>query len=414
VRLVAFLGLALVGLTGPTAACAQYLAPAAPAGPPPLAGRVVWTTAVEPPGSEPAAPAGAATDALDQQIGESVEIVPLRYADVSEVAGILTANQSLKPNDSFSPQEPGFGSSALQGGYFGAGVPTPSLGGGPPQAGSTDPLGQSVDDVVGVDRRLNAIILRGSSERIAALKALIGKLDVAVDSVELETVFVELTQTGARNVGLDFNNANNQIATVSYSYSGGDVASLANTAGYGGVSASLQAAIYAQISKGNGRIVSRPRISAQSGSTAKIVTGDALPILTSIAVSGVNAIQQEVQYVNVGVTLQIAPRVSDDGFVTTHVFAVVSSVTGYSQGYPTISQREATTSATVRDGETFVVGGLTQESDLKQHVSIPGLGEVPALGRLFGLETGTHAKTELYIVVTPHVVRRPGHAAVSP
>ena len=70
------------------------------------------------------------------------------------------------------------------------------------------------------------------------------------------------------------------------------------------------------------------------------------------------------QYVNVGVTLQIAPRVSDDGFVTSHVFAVVSSVTGTSQGYPTISQREASTSATVRDGDTFVIGGLTQESDL--------------------------------------------------
>ena len=58
----------------------------------------------------------------------------------------------------------------------------------------------------------------------------------------------------------------------------------------GGVAVNLQAAIYAQIAKGHGRIVSKPRIAAQSGSTAKIITGDALPILTSIALSGVNAV----------------------------------------------------------------------------------------------------------------------------
>ena len=108
---------------------------------------------------------------------------------------------------------------------------------------------------------------------------------------------------------------------------------------------------------------------------------------------------------NVGVTLQIAPRVSDDGFVTSHVFCVVSSVTGTSQGYPTISQREAATSATVRDGETFVIGGLTEDSNIVSDNRVPVLGDLPGLGRLFSERTGTRSKTELYIVVTPHVVK---------
>lgn len=240
---------------------------------------------------------------------------------------------------------------------------------------------------------------------MARLKEQIAVLDVAVKSVVLETVFVELTETGARNVGLDFNNANNQIATVSYSLAQGEYPGINNTARNGGVTLGLQAAIYAQIAKGNGRIISKPRIAAQSGSTAKIITGDALPILTSIALSGVNAVQQQVQYVNVGVTLQIAPRVSDDGFVTSHVFAEVSSVTGISQGYPTISQREASTSATVRDGESFIIGGLTQESELSLHNKFPGIGDVPLLGELFKSENTSRSKTDLYIVVTPHVVR---------
>ena len=219
----------------------------------------------------------------------------------------------------------------------------------------------------------------------------------------------QLIETGARNLGLDLNNRNNQVATAPYVFSNG-YPGLADTPRRGGVAVTLQAALYAQIAKGNGRIVSKPRIAAQNGSTAKIVTGDALPILTSIALSGVNAVQQQVQYVNVGVTLQIAPRVSDDGFVTSHVFAVVSSVTGFSQGYPTISQREASTSATVRDGESFVIGGLTQESDLTRRSKLPLLGDLPLAGRMLSAENTSRAKTDLYILITPHIVHG-GHEA---
>jgi general secretion pathway protein D len=222
-----------------------------------------------------------------------------------------------------------------------------------------------------------------------------------------------LTESGARNLGVDFNNASGQIATAAYALTRGDFPGLPNTARGGSGFVNLQAAIYAQVDKGQGHIVSRPRIAAQSGSSAKIVTGDALPILTSIALSGVNAVQQQVQYVNVGVTLQIAPRVSDDGFVTSHVFAVVSSVTGFSQGYPTISQREASTSATVHDGESFIIGGLTQESELSHRIKLPGLGDIPVLGYLFASQHSSRAKTDLYIMVTPHVVRGPAPAAAS-
>jgi general secretion pathway protein D len=87
------------------------------------------------------------------------------------------------------------------------------------------------------------------------------------------------------------------------------------------------------------------------------------------------------------------------------VFAVVSSVTGFSQGYPTISQREAATSATVRDGESFVIGGLSQESDLKHRTKLPILGDLPGLSAIFDAENSTRSKTDLYIIVTPHVVR---------
>ncbi|HWE98927.1 MAG TPA: secretin N-terminal domain-containing protein [Caulobacteraceae bacterium] len=329
---------------------------------------------------------------------DGFELVPLKYADISEVVGLLTDGLSVKSNDTFIPREPAFGSSGTGG--SGAFTPPPALS--PEQM--NQPLAQSVDDTIGVDRRLNAIILKGSPERIARLKEKIAIIDVPVGSVVLETIFVELTETAARNVGLDFNNANSQIGVATFGT--GAFVPAGFPTGKGLTSVSLQTALYAQVQAGRARIVSKPRIAAQSGSTAKIITGDALPILTAITLSGVNGVSQQVQYVNVGVTLQIAPRISDDGFVTSHMFVVVSSVTGYSQGYPTISQREAETSATVQDGETFVIGGLTERNEIVTKGKIPGLGDIPGAGELFKLHRSSGTKTELYIVVTPHIVRR--------
>lgn len=332
---------------------------------------------------------------------ESYALVLLKYADVSEVVGLLTDGLTIKSNDVFIPSEPEFGSNSLTGSNNYSPQPQTQAPGT-----SDEPLGQSVDASIGVDRRLNAIWIKGTPERIAQIKQMIASIDIPVDSVVLETQFVELTEQGLKAIGIDFNNANGQLGVVTFQ--SGQFIPPGIPSGPHLTSAQFQAALYAQIQKGNGRIVSRPRISAQSGSTAKIVTGDALPILTSIALSGVNGVSQQVQYVNVGVTLQIAPRVSGDGFVTSHVFAVVSSVTGTSQGYPTISQREAETSATVRDGDSFVIGGLTQDETISSKSKVPVLGDIPIVGQAFRNERTTRSKTELYIIVTPRIVHRVG------
>jgi general secretion pathway protein D len=340
---------------------------------------------------------------------EEFAVVPLKYADVSEIVGLLSDGPAQKPNDTFIPQEPAFGSSGITGGASASNQQNLAL-----LNQEALPIGTQVDEAIGIDRRLNAVILRGPPERIRRLRDRIALLDVPVNSVLLETVFVELTETGARNVGIDFKNSAGKIGVVTvntgaFTPGGGIGGSGLSNAGQ--TSLALQAAIFAQVSKGEGRIISRPRISAQSGSSAKIITGDALPILTSIALSGVNAVSQQVQYVNVGVTLQIAPRVSDDGYVTSHVFCEVSSVTGYSQGYPTISQREASTTATVMDGDYFVIGGLTQENRLTTRETTPVLGQIPLVGELFKLHLANASRTQLYIVVTPHIARPADTAA---
>jgi general secretion pathway protein D len=329
---------------------------------------------------------------------DSYELVLLKYADVSEIVGLLTDGLTVKSNDVFIPREPGFGSNSLTGQSY---QPVPQS---QAPGESDEPLGQSVDASIAIDRRLNAIWLKGSPDHIARLKAMIAQIDIPVDSVILETQMVELTETGAKSIGIDFTNANGQIGVITFQ--SGQYIPPGVPAGAHLTSAAFQAALYAQIQKGNGRIISKPRIAALSGSTAKIITGDALPILTAITLSGVNGVSQQVQYVNVGVTLQIAPRVSPDGFVSSHVYCVVSSVTGFSQGYPTISQRQAETTATVRDSDSFVIGGLSQDENINTRTKVPVLGDIPILGQAFRNDKNTSTKTELYIIVTPHIVHR--------
>ena len=118
-----------------------------------------------------------------------------------------------------------------------------------------------------------------------------------------------------------------------------------------------------------------------------------------------SAVSSQVQYINVGVSLQIQPRISPDGFVTSHIFSQVSSETGTSQGYPTLSQREATTSATVKDGDSFVIGGLLQQNDLSSVQKLPGLGDIPLIGGLFHYRNDSSQNTNLYIIVTPHIIK---------
>ena len=356
-------------------------------------------------GDAPIANSGGGAQFVGPPEGQSgYQLVLLKYADVSEVVGLLT-DATVKSNDVFVPEQPSFGSNSLTGNTYQPAQTTQAPG------TSDEPLGQSINASIAIDRRLNAIWLRGSPDEIARLKAMIAMIDIPVDSVLLETQMVELTETGAKAIGIDFANANGQLGVATFQ--SGQFIPVGVPGGNRLSSVQLQAALYAEIRKGNGRIVSKPRIAAQSGGTAKIITGDALPILTAITLSGVNGVSQQVQYVNVGVTLQIAPRVTGDGFVSSHVYAVVSSVTGFSQGYPTISQRQAETSATVRDGDSFVIGGLTQDENITNKSKIPVLGDIPLVGQAFRTDRNTRSKTELYIIVTPHIVHRVGSQALT-
>lgn len=347
-------------------------------------------------------------------VGSRTVVILLKYADVSEVAGVLVAGSNVASNDTFVPQQSNIGATSLGnsfggGSTFGGGgfnpVPQQQAVGGNELAAQQG-LAQRISDNVAIDRRLNAIILTGTPAVIAALRATVDKLDIPVPSVLLDTQIVELTDTAARNVGLDFSPDGSGIVVNGTGPAGGNGGFVSQTGQYPSGQLSFSANLYAQISKGNGRVIARPRILAQSGQPASILTGDALPILTNVLIAGTTgAAAEQVNYVNVGVNLQIQPRVSSDGYVTSHIYSEVSSVTGYVTGnIPQISQRTASTIATVRDGATIVIGGLRQDNEIRNQSRLPFVSNIPLIGSLFKHVNTTRTHDDLYVIVTPHIV----------
>lgn len=351
-------------------------------------------------------------------LGPVTEVVALKYADISEIAGVLVASSSISTNDTFTPVQTNIGSNSL--GSFGgtsggSGFNQPAVQQTFGQFGGQQSTGlaQRVNDNIAVDRRLNAIILSGTADVVAGLRAIIDKIDIPVPSVILETQIVELTDSAARNIGLDFSpdgsgivvNAVRGAATTGTTTGGTGLT--VQTGQQGQAAATIQAALYASVSQGNGRVIAKPRILAQSGQQASILTGDAIPVFTQVVAANVGTASQ-VNYINVGVNLQIQPRVSSDGFVTSHIYSEVSSVTGMTNGAPEVSQRTASTTATVRDGDSFIIGGLLQDNELRSLSKLPILGDIPLIGSFFRHLSTSHSLDNLYIVVTPHVVGSSG------
>jgi general secretion pathway protein D len=345
--------------------------------------------------------------------GSVTEVVPLKYADVSEIAGILVSNSNVATNDTFVPQSTSLGTSSLNGSFGGVSggnfqqpVQAQSFGQGG-AFGQNQGLAQRLNDNIAIDRRLNAIILTGTPDVIDPIKATIAKIDIPVQSVILETQIVELSDTAARNIGIDF--APDGTGAIAEGVNNGTTGVNIRSGAMAVSGVNLSANLYAQVQEGNAKIIAKPRILAQSGQEASILTGDAIPIVTNVVVAGAGAVSsQQVNYVNVGVNLQIQPRVSSDGYVTSHIYSEVSSVTQYVNGIPQISQRTASTLATVRDGEAFVIGGLLQDNEIRNLTKLPFIGDFPLIGQFFQHVNTSHTQTNLYVVVTPHIVAAPG------
>jgi len=163
-------------------------------------------------------------------------------------------------------------------------------------------------------------------------------------------------------------------------------------------------------------VLANPRIRAHNKEKAKFLVGNRLPVVTSgtSATTGGSFSTSNVQYIDAGLTLEVQPNIHNDGNVAIKVSLEVSSIIkqisvpigngGTTLAYE-IGTRNASTLLVLKDGETAVLAGLIQDNDQRSSSQIPGLGDIPILGRLFGSTNTSHDKSEIVLSITPHIVR---------
>ena len=265
-----------------------------------------------------------------------------------------------------------------------------------------------------VDKNSNTLIFRGSGEDWGKVVELIEQLDRPVPSVLIEVLLAEILLTDEHRSGFEF------LArgmAEGYGVQGATLGALGLQAG--ALSLSLESAgqtrallnFFDEDSRVS--IRSRPNLMVKSGESATIEVGNEIPTISQFSDSGTQTagetnVLQSVEYRKTGINLQVTPVVQANGLVDLQVSQTLSEARPTAatslEGSPTILNRQISTSLTLRDGGSLLMGGLISNSQSAGQVGVPGLKDVPGLGRLFRSETYQEDRTELVVMVIPYVV----------
>jgi type II secretory pathway component GspD/PulD (secretin) len=251
------------------------------------------------------------------------------------------------------------------------------------------------------------LALVGDPASLNLAKEFIAKLDVPADLVVLDTEVLEIDESTAKNLGLLIGpvlaTTFSEISPIADPTTG--VSRLGNLGAITRTPLSLTAQLNLQIQNGTARVLADPKIATLSGRTATIRAGDTIGILTSVGGGAGTYTTTQLQTFQTGVTLDITPLVTPDGYITVALHPIVNSLSGLLNGVPQISTRDTQTTVHLRDNETLVIGGLIQESNQVTINKVPLLGDIPVLGGLFKNNQTSSTRNELIITVTPHIVR---------
>ena len=265
-----------------------------------------------------------------------------------------------------------------------------------------------------VDKNRNMLLFRGSGKEWAEIRGVIEKLDKSVPSVLIEVLIAEVTLTDEEKSGFEFLLKG---ALGSRGLTAGTLGAL----GLGGQGLSFtldslgQTRAVLSLFYKEDRVVirSRPRLLVKSGETASIDVGNEIPVITQrlddgTVDEGSTNIRQEVTYRKTGVQLEIKPLVQANGLVDLKISQQLSEARPTAAtslaGSPTILNRKISTSLTLKDGGSLLMGGLISGNQSSGQGGVPFLGQIPVLGRLFRTDALQEDRTELMILVTPYVV----------
>jgi len=207
---------------------------------------------------------------------------------------------------------------------------------------------------------------------------------------------------GGRTIGTALNNGN--LGTPLSTLSGYSALATGND---------FEFLVKALHNDGRLEVLSRPQILTLENQPAIINVGQRVPLITDSRVTVQGDTINSFRYENVGINLQITAHIGEDGMVKLDVGTTNSSISSSTveinknATVPIINERRATTTVSVQNGQTVIIGGLMGRTKTKGVSKVPFLGDIPLLGAAFRRKTTTDVKTELLIFLTPHVVPAP-------
>lgn len=156
-------------------------------------------------------------------------------------------------------------------------------------------------------------------------------------------------------------------------------------------------------------LLANPRIRVKSREEASFLIGDKVPVITTTIGESSNFIAESVNYLDVGLKVEVKPEVNKDKQVK---IAIKLEVSNIAKEIPTrnglvyqIGTRNASTTLQLHDGETQMLAGLIRDDIKSSATHLPGFGKIPLLGRLFSNTTDSKNKSEIVLLITPRIVR---------
>lgn len=255
-----------------------------------------------------------------------------------------------------------------------------------------------------VYERLNMLVIRDRPEVINLAEKLVNSMDLAGPEVMLEIEILEVTASRLQDLGIVYPSQLSVISSLANGITLEELKNMNSTT----VGVSAVPSVNFGKTTGDVNILSNPRIRVKNDETAKISVGDKVPVVTVVNTANVGS-QQSVDYIDVGLKLEVEPHITLDNFVDIKVGLEVSSLgqeTRLDNGSTVfqIGNRTAQTSLRLKDGETQVLAGLISDDDRRNINKLPGLGDIPLLGRLFSNHSDTSSKTEIVLAITPRVL----------
>jgi general secretion pathway protein D len=280
-----------------------------------------------------------------------------------------------------------------------------------------------------VDETTNSLIIKAFHRDYKAILETIKKLDIYPKQVLFETLLASIKLDDTTKFGIEWarflssNPPNAQEVTMIGRPPTDPFAIAAGATPQAGIKYSIvelggrvSAAISAAASADRATVVSAPHILASNNKEAKIQIGSSQPILTSsyttpgvTSTSGSGVVEGTIEYKDIGTILTLTPRISDSGLITLEIQVEQSDVVFTSLGtfqgtIPAFDKKIAKTVLSVLEGQTIVIGGLIENRRIRNKAGVPFLSRIPILGALFGTQNYEAHKTELVLLLTPHII----------